>query len=92
MFYVKHKTDIQRLGAAKTNTKAINKGAPFCSTIRKWECDTKINSVVKQSLNDCILQYPNVVKSPISNHCVKVSVDDCTETIVHKMLLKFSVI
>ena len=60
---------IIRLGAKQSE------GQLFFYTIQKRKGRTKINVSVKQDIYDCVIQHPNVVKSPISYDCIKMSVD-----------------
>ena len=53
---------------------------------------SKINEQIKRHLYTWITRHPQVVKSTISNDCIKVKLDDQTETqIVPKLLLQVSV-
>ena len=42
--------------------------------------DTKNQLTVHKDLHNCILQYPQVVQSPIANYCFKVSIDGDADT------------
>ena len=53
---------------------------------------SKINEQIKRNLYTWITRHPQVVKSPISNGCLKVVLDDQTEPqLVPKLLLQVSV-
>ena len=53
---------------------------------------SKINEQIKCNLYTWITHHPQVVKSPISNYCLKVMLDDHTEPqLVPKLLLQLSV-
>ena len=53
---------------------------------------SKINERIKLNLYTCITRHPKVVQSLISNDCLKVLLDDQTETqLVPILLLKASV-
>ena len=53
---------------------------------------TKINAQVRKSLYNWILQHSQVVQSPISNDCLKVSIGGHSEPqLVTKLLLQVSV-
>ena len=64
---VKQKTDILRLGAAKSEPKAFKTGNIWGSSIPKRQRHTKINTHVKTAIFHCILQDPQVIQSPITN-------------------------
>ena len=54
--------------------------------------NTKINEQLNKYLYNWILQHPQVVQSPISNYCLKVSIDGNSEPhLVPKLLLQVSV-
>ena len=58
----------------------------------KRKGDSKINEQIKCNLYAWITRHPQVVQSPISNDCIKVMLDDQTETqLVPKLLLCVSV-
>ena len=53
---------------------------------------SKINEQIKLNLYTWMTRHPKVVQSPISNDCLKVELDDQTETqLVPKLLLQVSV-
>ena len=49
------------------------------SSFPKRKVHTKINENIKKSLYNWILQHPQVVQSPISNECLKVSIGGHSE-------------
>ena len=62
------------------------------SSIPKRKVHTKINQQVKKSLYNWILQHLQVLQSPISKDCLKVSIDGHYEPqLVSKLLLQVSV-
>ena len=73
---VKPKTAFRRLCAAKSKRKAIMAGGMLCSSIPEQRGHTKINECVKIALYNWIIQYHQVLKYPISNDCVKLSIYD----------------
>ena len=80
------------LCAAKSKFKGIRSGSTVCSSIPKRRGHSKINQQVKKALYNWILQYPQVVHSPIANVCLKVSIDGQVETqLVPKLLLNVSI-
>ena len=89
LFYVKNKTSILRVGADKSKRKAIRSGIMFWQSITNRRGHTKISEQIKKSLYNFILQNPEVVQSPISNDCLKLSNDSTYEPqLVPKLLLK----
>ena len=59
------------------------------SSITKSKVHTKINEIFKKSLYNWILQHPQVVQSPITNDCLKFSIDGHSEPqLVPKLLLQ----
>ena len=64
----------------------------LCSIIPKRKLHTKINEQIKKSLYNWIPQHSQVVQSPISNDCLKVSLDDHSKPqLVSKQLLQVSI-
>ena len=60
---------------------------------KKRKGHSKINEQIKRNLYTWITRHPQVVQSPISNHCLKFVLDDQTEPqLVPKFLLQVSVI
>ena len=91
-FYVKNRTNVRRVGAAKSKRNATREGSMLWSSIPKRKGNTKINEQVKKYLYNCILQHTQVVQSPIANDRLKVSIDGPSEPqLVSKLLLKVSV-
>ena len=72
---VKHKTAVLRFCAAKAKRKAIKKYNVFWSNIAKRRGHTKMNKKVRESLYHWILNYPQVLLSPIADYCLYVSFD-----------------
>ena len=63
-----------------------------CGPIKKVKGHSNINEKIKHNLYAWITHYPQVIKSPISNDCLKVTFDDKTEPqLVQKLLLQVSV-
>ena len=59
---------------------------------KKQKGNWKINEHIKRNLYTWITRHPQVFQSPISNYCLKVLLDDQTETqLVPKLLLHVSV-
>ena len=59
---------------------------------KKRKGHSKINEQIKRNLYTWITRHPQVVKSPISNDCLKVMLHDQTELqLVPKLLLQVSV-
>ena len=89
VFDVKQKTAVQRLGAAKSKRKYIRTGCMLWSSITKRQGHKKINTQVKKSLYNWIIQHPQVVQSPMAKNCPKVSIDGHYEKqMVPKLLLQ----
>ena len=85
---VKPKTDVHRFFAAKSNHKAFISGSMLCYSIPKRWVHSKINQQVKEALYNWILQYPQVLQSPIANNCLKLSIDgQLGPQLVPKLLL-----
>ena len=58
------------------------------SIIPKRQVHTKINEKVKKAIYNMILQHSQVVKPPIANYCIKVSIDGHYEhTVVSKIII-----
>ena len=76
---VKSKTAVCRVGAAKSNSKAIIAGSMLCLIIPNRKLHTQKNEQVKKYFYNWILQHPQVVQSPISNYCVKMYIDGNSE-------------
>ena len=58
------------------------------SSITNRKGHTKINEQFKKYLYNWILQYPQVVQSPIANDCLKVTIDGPSEpNLVPKLLM-----
>ena len=72
---VKQKTDVHSLGATVSNRTAIITVNMLGCSITNIRGHIKINECVKTALYDWILQYPQVLKSQISNYCPKVYID-----------------
>ena len=63
----------------------------FCYSIPKRRGNTEINKRVKKVLYNLILQHPQILQSPISNDCHKLSLDGHSEVqLVTKHLLQVS--
>ena len=89
---VKNKTAVQRVGADKSKRKLVISGSILWSSIPKSRRHKKINEQVKKSLYNWIIQHPQVVQSPISDYCLKFSIDDHSEPhLVPKLLPQVSV-
>ena len=89
---LKKKTDFLQVGATKSTHKATISGIMLWSSIPKRKEHTKIKEQVKKYLYNWILQHPQVEQSPISNDCLRVSIDGHSEPqLVTKLLLQFSV-
>ena len=59
---------------------------------KKRKGHSKINEQIKRNLYTWITRHTQVVKSPISNYCLKVMLDDQTEPqLVPNFLLRVSV-
>ena len=59
---------------------------------KKRKGHSKSNEQIKPNLYTWITRHPQVVKSPISNNCIKIVLDDQTEPqLVPKLLLQVSV-
>ena len=76
---IKPKTDVRRLCAAKSKCRAIIVGSMLWSSITKRRGHIKINECVKRYPYNWILQHLQVVQSPISNYCLKLSIDGQAE-------------
>ena len=88
---VKKNTSVRRLGAEKSNQKATKSISMLWSSRPKRCGNTKINEQVKTYLYNWILKHPQVVKSPIANDRLKISIDGQSDTqLVPKLLLKVS--
>ena len=62
------------------------------SIIPKRKLHTEINEQVNKSIYNWILQHPQIVQSPISNYCLKVSINGNSEAqLVPEHLLQLSV-
>ena len=72
------KTAVVRSGSAEINCKAIRMGSSLWSSIHNRRGHTKINASVKKALY-IFLCRPQVVKSPIANDLLKVSIDGPTK-------------
>ena len=59
---------------AKAKRQAIKKVNSVCSNIAKRRGHTKINQNVREFLYRYILHHPRVVKYPIENGCLYVSI------------------
>ena len=58
----------------------------------KMKGHSKINEQIERNLYTWITRHPQIVQSPISNDCLKVMLDDQTESqLVTKLLLQVSV-
>ena len=89
---VKKKASVQRLCADKSKYKAIRSGIMLWSSIPKKRVHTKINERVKKSFYNWILQHPQAVQYPVTNYCLKLSIDGHSEPqVAQKLLLKVSV-
>ena len=89
---MKKKTATHQVGADKSNIKQIKYGTTPWSLKQKQKRDSKINDQINKSLNNWIMNHPQVVKSPIVNDCLKVKIDGHTEPqLVPKFLLQVSV-
>ena len=61
--------------------------------LKKLKGNSKINEQIKRNLYAWITHHPRVVKSPISNYCLKIIYDDQKEPqLVPKLVLQVSVI
>ena len=67
VLYVKNKTAVRRLCAAKSECKEIRAGRMSWSSISKRKVHTKINEQVKKYFYNWILQNTQVVQYPIAN-------------------------
>ena len=66
-------------------------GSILCTNKTKRKGRLKINYQIKIKLYTRITRHPQVVKSPISNDCLKVMLDDQTEPqLVPKLLPQVS--
>ena len=92
ILYVKPKTEKRRFMAAKSKRKAMKVGNSLWTNRTRRKVHSKINEQIKCNLYTWITRHPQVVKSPISNYCLKVMLDYQTETqLVPKFLLQVSV-
>ena len=92
VFYVKNKTSVHRVGADKSNFKSIRASSMLWSSTPKRVVKTKINKRIKKSLYNCIIQHPQVMKSPIANNFLKVAIGSHSEPqVVPKLFLQVSV-
>ena len=86
---IKLKTAVHRLCDAKSEYKAIRAGIILWSSIPKRREHIKINECVKRALYNWILRQPQVVQSPISNDCLKLSIYGQAEAqLVPKLLFE----
>ena len=76
---MKNKTATRRVGAAKSNRKAIKFGNTPLALKQKRKGNSKINDQKNKSLYNWIIHHPQVVQSPIFNYCLKVKIDGPTE-------------
>ena len=89
---VKKKTATRQVGSAKSKRKAIKYGNTPWALKQNIKLNSKINDQIKKSLYNWIIHHPQVVKSPITNDCLKVEIDSLTEPqLVPKLLVQVSV-
>ena len=72
---VKHKTDVRRIGKAKTKHKATKADNVLWSNIAKPRGHKKINQKVREYLYRWVIHHPQVVQSSIANDCLYVFID-----------------
>ena len=90
---VKNKTATRRVGYAKSKRKVIKAGTKPWTLKTMRKVNSKINNQIKNSIYNWLMHYPQVVQSPIFNHCLKVNIDGHTKLqIVPKLLLRVSVL
>ena len=78
--------------ATKLKRRAMKVGNSLCTKKKKRKGHSQINEQIKRNLYAWITRHPQVIKSPISNDCLKVMFDDQTEPqLVPKLLLQVSV-
>ena len=77
IYWIK-KTAVHRLSASK-KLKAIGTGYVLWLIIPTWIGHAKINAKVNKYLYDWVLHHPQFVQSPISNDCLKFSIDGKTK-------------
>ena len=68
---VKPQTAVRRLGAAKSNRKAIISGSILWYSIQKRQGNTKINLKVKKYIYDWVIYNTQVFQYPMVNDCLK---------------------
>ena len=89
---LKPKTEKRHFVDAKSRRKAMKVVNSLWTKKTKRRGYSKINRQIKRNVYTCITCHPQVVKSPISNYCLKVLLYDQTEpTLVPKLLLQVSV-
>ena len=89
---VKSKTEKRRFMAKKSKRKDMKVGNSLWTKKTKRKAHSKINKQIKRNLYTWMIRHPQVVKSPISNDCLKVLLDDQIEPqLVPKLLLQVSV-
>ena len=89
---VKPKTAKRRFVAGKSKRKSTKVGHILWTNKTKRKGHSKINDIINHNLYSWIIRHPQVVRSPISNSCLKVMLDDQTEPqLVPKLLLQVSV-
>ena len=79
LFDAKQKTAARQKGAAKMKHKLTRKVIYFCYDIQNRKGYSKINEIVKQDIYYWILNIPHIVKSPIENDRLKVSINGKNE-------------
>ena len=89
---MKKKTATRRVGAAKSECKAIIYVTTPWALKQKLKGNSIINDLINKSLYNCIIRHPQGVQSPIVNYCLKVNIDGHTEPqLLPKLLLQVSV-
>ena len=89
---VKQKTEKHRFVAIKSKRRAMKVSNILWTKKTRRKGHSKINEQIKCNLYVWITRHPQVVQSPISNHCLKVMLDVQTEPqLVPKLLLQVSV-
>ena len=66
ILYVRNKTAVRQVGAAKSKRKAIKSGNIPWVLKQKQKGNSKINYHIKKSLYNWIINHPQFVQSPIS--------------------------
>ena len=71
---IKHKTAVCISGAAKAKRKEIKKKICCGQTLKSEVVIKKTNRNFIEDLYHCIIHHPQVVKYPIANYCLQVSI------------------